>query len=148
MWVPVCGRTAPQAPRPWRRKAGPSLPTSSLSAGKERGWGVALSTVGQHVPGTGSASASSTAPSRGPGAAPPWTQASAIPKVACARARREPVSRRSSLGTEGVAAGVPSPRVSGKASALSRCVGLKGLQDGLADRAFSTRQRPQVWPPR
>ena len=34
MWVPVCGHPAPPALRLWRKKAGPSSPTSSLSAGE------------------------------------------------------------------------------------------------------------------
>lgn len=53
---------------------------------------------GQRVPRAGSASHSSAAPSRGPGAAPRWTQASAVPRAAWTRLRREPVSSRSPRG--------------------------------------------------
>lgn len=51
MWVPVCGRPVRPAPRLWRRKAGPSSLTSSLSAGKEAGEaGVTTATSGAASP--------------------------------------------------------------------------------------------------
>lgn len=48
-WAPVCGQPGPPAPRLWRRKAGPSSPTSSPSAGEEAGQAAAM-------PGSGSVS--------------------------------------------------------------------------------------------
>lgn len=97
MSVPACGRPAPTVPRLRRRKAGPSSPTSSLSAGKGgAGQEVTPSALGGDISPEGTSPLPSTALNQGPGVAPRWTRATAIPRRGRTRAQREPVSRRGS----------------------------------------------------